>query len=293
MGIGDFHPSDAAVDEFLDLLEQELGISLSQQDRQLLREYSRQSPNLTPENILQKVLAVAKRKSATLSEEKIKQARKRGENSNLFKNYLDHLRLKKWNENKPTITKKRDRRLTDKDNENIIKEAEKKLIENKKLRRKLTDGEKKKAIDEFAKNINPDDSPLIKANQALLGVLKVGMAGAIRIVVQYSWGNLLNVPDYNPYHGMSTLDQGDRIDLSRGDALGTEAHAIINCIRAGALRADFFNKLDKSMHIKYDLHQEPKGRAVEEGRQQTESQSPSKSKLPTLEPPGAHPSDVD
>jgi hypothetical protein len=289
MGIGDFHPSEAAVDEFLDLLEQELGISLSNQERQLLRDYTRQSPNLTPENILQKVLTIAKQKTERLSEEKIKNARKRSENSNLFKNYLDRLRFKKWTEKKPTLTKTKDKRLTDKDNENIIKEAEKKLIENKKLRRKLTDGERKKAIDEFKKNINPDDSPLIKANQALLGVLKVGMAGAIRIVVQYSWGNLLNVPDYNPYHGMSTLDQGDRIDLSRGDALGVEAHAIITCIKAGALRADFFNKLEQSLNIKPDERQEPQRQAVEDQQKETSS----KSKLPTLEPRGAHPGEVD
>lgn len=288
MGFEDFQPPEGMFNDFFDILSAELGITLTIAERHEIINYTRQAPGVTLEIILQKIFAIAQKKLGNkLSEEKIKVARKRCDDSRLFRLYREQEKLTEWHNKKPQARKTKERKLTDEEVKHIIKEAEKKLVGNKKVRRDLTEKERRKAEEEFRNSSKVGETAIDRANQALLGVLKVGFAGAVQIVVMQNWGNAIGVQDVNPYHGMATIDQGSRVDLSRGDALGTEARAIVNCIQAGALREDFFNKLNNH------LHGRPESLEKKDNASPAPAELPApESKPPILVPQGADPGKI-
>ena len=211
----------AALLELLDIIEKELGISFSLEEQKKLQEYLKNNPKADPEQIMAEIIALIEKKLQTkLNVEKTKKLKDRCRLTKLF--------VERAKNTKKKILVPIERIIL------IIREAEKKLFGLKKIRRELTDKERYKAAQYYQNNIKPNDSPVDKANVSLLGVLSVGIAGGIPPTVRQSWGNLLNAPGYNPYHGESgggaAIDQAERINLGRGN-FDLEQKAIINAIQ--------------------------------------------------------------
>ena len=209
--------------ELLSAIEAELGISFSPEEQKKLGEFLKSNPNADPEKIMAAIIALIEKKlHAKLSLEKTKKLKDRCRQSKLLiarEKISPSLGLRK-------VTEPTEKVIL------IIRAIERKLFGLKKIKRELTEKERQKAVEDYQKNVKPNDSPIAKANVALLGVLSVGIAGGIQPTVRQSWGNLLNVPNYNPYHGLSaggsSSDQAERINLSRPFAL--ELQAILNVI---------------------------------------------------------------
>lgn len=261
--------------ELINIVTSELGITFTPQELNIIQLYMRNNPNADPKQVLAQIISVAEKKlQKSLSAEKIKRIKQRCE----ILKIITPPEVRRW---KIFATPKQppSKKLTDKEIKRIIDEAEKKVIGSKKNAKKLTDKEKQKASEYFVKNIKDEDNPVVKANIALLGVIVVGVAGGIRPVVLQNWGNLLNAPDMNPYHGMSTIDQANRIDFSLGgDPLGVECAAILNVIRAGNIDPKVAASLEGNL----------KEQSTQEQTQQEAKQQ--KSYIPKLTPPG---SDID
>lgn len=208
--------------ELLDIIEKELGISFSPEEQKKLSEFLKSNPNADPESIMAAIIALIEKKlHAKLSLEKSKKLKDRCRQAKLL------IAREKVSPSLRKVVEPTEKVIL------IIRAIERKLFGLKKIKRELTEKERQKAVEYYQKNVNPNDSPIDKANVGLLGVLSVGIAGGIQPTVRQSWGNLLNVPNYNPYHGLSAggsaSDQAERINLSRPFAL--EAQAILNVIR--------------------------------------------------------------
>lgn len=226
--------------ELLENLEMELGIEFSPQEFKQIQELLKKNPNASPDEILNEIfLIIEKKLKSKLEVEKKERLKKRFRFEKLFELREKHIKLLKKQPQNPL--KKHDDKATKK----IIDAAEKKLLKEKKIKKPLNDQQKDKAENYYKKNTSPSDSPEMKANVALLGVVSVGVAGGIRPVVLQNWGNLLNVPDRNPFHGESTLDQGNKIDFQRGDSLGLESRAVLNIINTGNIDSSFMHKVEK------------------------------------------------
>ena len=205
----------------LETIEQELGISFTPEEHKKLREYLKNNPNADPQKIMAAIIALIEKKlSAKLSLEKTKKLKDRCRLSKLL------IAREKISPSLRKVAEPTDKVIL------IIRAIERKIFGLKIIKRELNDKERQTAVNYYQKNVNPNDSPINKANVALLGVLSVGVAGGIRPIVLQSWGNLLNAPNYNPYHGLSAggsaADQAERINLSRPFAL--EAQAVLNVI---------------------------------------------------------------
>lgn len=258
----------ALLQGLIEIVTSELGITFTPQELNIVQQYMRNNPNANPKQILAQIIYIAEQKlQKALTAEKLKSIKRRCEISKIF---LPP-------EEKPWIVfsakkKRPSKKLTDKELRRIIDEAEKKLNEKIKNAKKLTEQQKQKAAEYLAKNIKDEDNPIVKANIALLGVIVVGVAGGIRPVVIQNWGNLLNVPDMNPYHGTAMIDQANRIDFSLGgDPLGLECAAILNVIKAGNINPAVAANIE--------------GNIREQNLEQT-STAPRSSSIPKLKPPG-------
>jgi hypothetical protein len=260
--------------ELLESIEMELGVEFSPQEFKLIQQYLKNNPNADPKKVLDEIIAIAQRKlSKKIDEEKTKRLQKNCEKSKLFAFRAKQTQTKPISK-APSIStekKKEEKKLNDKEVKRIVDEAE------KKLNRKLNEKQKTKAEEYFKTYVKDSDTPLGKANVALLGVICVGIAGGIRPVVLQNWGNLLNAPDLNPYHGESTMDQGNKIDFQRGDPLGLEARAVVNIINTG--------NIDPAVAAKLD------GVVQEQELELKSGSSSGTSRAPSLKPPGSNPLD--
>lgn len=265
--------------ELLESIEMELDMEFSPQEFKVIQEYLKNNPNADPKTVLDEILTIAKKKlNKKIDEEKTKKLQKRLENSRLIALRSKQTQTRTITKAPPVSpAKKEQKKLTDKEVKRIIDEAEKKLLDKKNIKRPLDEKQKTKAEEYFKTYVKDTDTAVGKANVALLGVICVGIAGGIRPVVLQNWGNLLNVPDMNPYHGESTLDSGNKIDFQRGDPIGLECNAVINVIRAGNIDPMVAAKLD--------------GVVQEQELGPVKSGSTSTGKVPTLKPPGGNPLD--
>lgn len=244
--------------ELLEGLENELGIEFSPQEFKQIQELLKNNPNASPDEILNEIfLIIEKKLKSKLELEKKERLKKRFKSEKLFELRAKILKIKLLKKqmqnplqktdtnNKNNKNDKNDKNITEKDAKKIVDAAEKKLLKEKKIKKTLDKDQKDKAENYYNKHTKKGDSPLDKANVALLGVVSVGVAGGIRPVVLQNWGNLLNVPDVNPFHGDSILDQGNKIDFQKGDSLGLESRAILNIINTGNIDTSFMQKVEK------------------------------------------------
>lgn len=221
--------------ELLNTIEQALGISFSPEEHKRLQNYLSNNPNADPEKIMAEIIAIIERKLLTkLGIEKTKKLKDRCRQSKLL------IAREKVSPTLRKIVTPTEKVIL------LIRAAEKRLFGLKKIKRELTDQERQKAVDFYNNHVKPEDAPIAKANFALLGVVNTGIAGGIRPIVLQSWGNLLNAPGYNPYHGESAggaaIDQAERINLSRGN-FDLEQRAIINAIQNYSINQPFLEKL--------------------------------------------------
>jgi hypothetical protein len=221
---------------------------------------------------------VQKKLNKRLDEEKTRRLQQRCEKSKLFAFRAKQIQSKPLTKAPPlNQPKKEEKKFNDKEVKRIVDEAEKKLLDKKVIKRKLDEKEKTKAEEYFKTYERESDTVIGKANIALLGVICVGVAGGIRPVVLQNWGNLVNVPDMNPYHGDSTLDQGNKIDFQRGDPIGLENDAVGYVISSG--------------NIDHKVAAKLVGMVQEQESSSPISTATSKAHAPTLKPPGGNPLD--
>lgn len=215
----------------------EFGISLTKEQRLEFEKYCRAIAQTNPKNAHAEIATTIQKiahKSLTSAEHtKLANAERR----NKWEQMLIREKARELLHNPPPLTKKQIRR--------IIARIAAKL--KTKFKVKISKELRKKAAEEFQKEVKLGDSPVEKANSALLNVIKVGIAGGVRIVVAYSWGNLLNVPDVDPYHGLAAIDNANRIgsDLNEGDTQGMEFSAIMNVLKIGTINPMLAAFLDK------------------------------------------------
>jgi len=221
--------------ELLEIIEKELGIAFTPEEQKKLKEFLKSNPNADPEKIMAEIfLLIEKKLQAKLSLEKTKKLKDRFRLTKLLVNRAKNAAHK-------SLTVEERIYL-------LIRAIEKKLFGVKVIRRELNEKERQKAAEYYQKNANPNDSPIAKANVALLGVVSVGIAGGIKPVVLQSWGNLLNAPSWNPYHGLSgggaAGDQAARINPMRSADL--ELQEVINIIHIANVD---HNKITKLVNI--------------------------------------------
>jgi len=248
--------------ELLHIIEKELGIAFSPEDHKKLGEFLKNNPNADPEKIITAIITLIERKlQARLNIEKTNKLKDQCRKSRLL---MEREKFAKEKKLEPIIE------VIDR----IIRVAEEKLFQVKAIKRLLNDRERQQAEQYFQNNTNQNDSIIAKANTALLAVVNVGIAGGIRTVVLQSWGNLLNVPGYNPYRGESAggsaVDQGYRINLGRDRRL--EEKAIINAIQNNSLNQPLLEKL---------MNANLKNPALQTG---SDTSPTSTSTIPTLSP---------
>lgn len=276
---GTFASEQMMLMELLESIEMELEMEFSPQEFKIIQEYLKNNPNADPKTVLDEVFSIARKKlNRKLDEEKIKRLQKNLLNSRLFV-LRDKQQHRVINDAPLGPAKKDAKKFSDEDAKRIIDEAEKKLLDKKVIKRKLDDNQKNQAENYFKTNAKGSDTPLGKANTALLGVVLVGIAGGIRPVVLQNWGNLLNVSDMNPYHGEATLDQGNKIDFQRGDPMGLECSAVMNIIKTG--------NIDPGLAARID------GAVLEHGlaSKKNTTSSTGTGRIPSLKPPGSNPLD--
>lgn len=238
---------------FLESLALELGIEFSPQEFALIQNYLRANPGADPAKVLDEIISIVKKKlektNKKLSSDKEERVRRN-------KAHLESLeRIQK--QYKPVVVVRKQEapekrlgpekkpapqpELGDKEIERIIDAAEKKL--GKKLNPKQRHG----AREYFRKNAKLESDVLAKANTALLGVLLVGVTGAVRPVVLQSFGNLLGVADMNPYHGLSdaqsTIGEANKIGRAYTASPPGLERAILNVLRAGNIDADALDRV--------------------------------------------------
>lgn len=217
-----------------ELISAEVGKGFSSEERQEILQYLTDHPNANPQEILQYIMAITRRKleriGQQLSSEKEERIKKNHEILALLEKAIAFMLRKKLNvlhnKNTASITanalntgktkitnqKNANEKLTDVEKKRLIEEAEKKLFDKKKgSKKKLNDKERQKAKEYFINALKEENSSdhVTLANAALLSVLKAVFGGGIRIVVQQNWGNPL-VPDVNPLHGEAPIDQPNR-----------------------------------------------------------------------------------
>ena len=232
--MSDYFEEDLIIDAVLEVLEHELIVIFSSNERKIFRDYLHNNPNASINDILNIVISAHKHKEAIkANKEQIANIERHCQN---IKNLLVDARFLPWLERK--ATKEKDNGTIDPrrfgDAYLIIKEAEAKLLNKKIIDRELTSLEIKAALNYFRFHEAEVFTAADKANIALLGVINVRIPGGIKPVVLHSWGNLLNVPDLNSMQ--ENPDGGPMID--RGNRL-----AVINAIRAGNLNKYFLQKL--------------------------------------------------
>jgi hypothetical protein len=209
---------------------EELGIKLTQEQRIAFAKYCQTFINSDPEHALEKVLAELER--ITHKKLQIKKTEELIQKIQTRKKWEKLLAKNHEEENKPAPGKQSKSRHFNPDQEKQIFDAA-----ANRINAKLTEKDYQKISEIFNDRITAEASPVTKANAALLGVISVGIAGGVRIVVQYSWGNLLNCPDLNLYHGTAPIDTANKIDTSYagGDPLGTESRAVLNVLGTGII----------------------------------------------------------
>jgi len=215
----------------------EFGISLTREQRLDFENYCRAIAQSNPQNAHAEIATLVQKiaHKALTSEEHTKLAN--AERRNKWEQMLIREKNREILHDHPPLTNKQIRR--------IISRIAAKL--KTKFKIKINKELRKKAAEEFQKEVKLGESPVEKANAALLNVINVGIAGGVRIVVAYSWGNLLNVPDVNPYHGLATIDNANRIgsDLNEGDTQGIEFRAIMNVLKTGTINPKLATFLEK------------------------------------------------
>lgn len=233
---------------------EDLDIKLTQEQRATFVKYCQTFINTDPQHALEKILAELER--ITQRKVEIKKAEERIKKDQDRRKW-EKLLTKDKEEQKPVLAKAK-KQLFEKEQEKQIFDAAATRI-NIKLNEKQYD----EISDIFNEHINDETSPVTKANAALLGVISVAIAGGVRIVVQYSWGNLINYPDLNPYHGTAPIDAAAKIDTSfaGGDPQGTELRAVLNVLSSGVINPSLaqFLKIDANPSAKQDETQEDRG----------------------------------
>lgn len=105
------------------------------------------------------------------------------------------------------------------------------------------------AMNYFQQNSQTQPSNIELANTALLGVMSVYIAGAIKPIVRYDWGDLTSAPKFNPFSnpsgGGAVIGQGDRMEYTYNDSLGTKANAVANLITKGKFAQEFVEYLEE------------------------------------------------
>jgi hypothetical protein len=164
------------------------------------------------------------------------------------------------------------------------------IIVNKageKLKLPLNDAQKKSAMDFINNNLKPGESPVEKANIALLGVISAYFTTGLKSIVLVDRGNAYGIIDYNPQHGLSTLDQPNRADFTFGDPLGVEFRSILNCLHAGNLNIDTIKRIENENGVTFpgELTKTAQAASSNEQNAPTEtSTGTSKSSAPKLSP---------
>lgn len=229
--------------ELLEIVERQLDIDFSPSEHKTLFEYMKNNPSADPKKILGEILAIAEKKSnKKVTEEKKREIDSRCCNTGILKK-MENWFAKTISLNKRPLKKEPPKKLTDKDIKRIIDAAEKKLLDKKILKPKLDDKGRQKAEQDLKENTKESDPSTDIANRAILGVIKVGIAGGIQVVVLQNLGNPL-IPDVNPLHGNAMIDQANNVEFSRGDSMGAKCHAVLNIINAGNIDPMFVAKLD-------------------------------------------------
>jgi hypothetical protein len=224
--------------ELLEVIEMSLGIEFTPQEHRILLEYLAQNQNANPQAILNQILGVVEKKRAKkISEDELKKIQ--------IKAMQTKMMIEQ--ERKNITFRKKGNRFSEQDEKKIIKEAEKKLIDDKFLKKPLDEKKFQEAKEYFRNYSGYEESAVFKANIALLGVISVNFTGGVQPVVLYNWGNLLNITDYNNSHGYSAggaaIDQAARADSTFGDSMGTEAKTIVNLIQLGSINDSVLNKV--------------------------------------------------
>jgi hypothetical protein len=241
--------------ELLKIIEIELNFSFSSEEQKILMEYLANNPQADPAKIMAEIVALAEKKL----QKKLEQTKIKDLQNKLNKTKLFTIRTRpqpiSWLSNKNKI-KPPQIKPPKKDEEffkRIIKDAEKKLIDERIIKRELDDQQVKDAAKYYQTYAKDEDSPLTKANIALLGVINFRVTGGIRPVVLQSWGNLLNIPDVNPNHGDATIDAANKLKLTQPDkVIAGELNAISNVLQKGVINSGFIHTLKTELKVADD-----------------------------------------
>jgi hypothetical protein len=231
--------------ELVEIVEKQLNIEFSPSEHKMLFEYMKSNPNADPKKVLGEILTLAEKKlNKKITEESKREIDSRCRSARILERMVK--KTSSWMKKvyqAPLKKVEPPKKLTDQDIKRIVDAAEKILLNKKILRRPLNEKERPLVAQDLKENTKEADPALDIANRAILGVTKVGIAGGIRVVVLQNLGNPL-VPDYNPMHGTAIIDQANKIEFSRGDAMGTKCHAVLNIINSGNIDPMFVAKLD-------------------------------------------------
>jgi len=210
------------IDALINTLD-DLGVHLTEEQRKYFEVYCREliyaDPQHAAEQILDEVERLAKKKLSTKDKEKLSETEK----------------LNKWQD---MLNKEKRHQYTSKDKPLNLAQARIIIAKaSERLGIALNNKQREKAARRFYAHCDQESSFLDLANSALLNVIKVGIAGGVRIVVLYNWGNLIGVPNYNPLHGFSAVNQGNRLEaaIEHHDPLGKFFSGIMNILTHGEI----------------------------------------------------------
>lgn len=230
--------------ELLEIVEKLLDIEFSPSEYKILFEYMKNNPNADPKQILWEIIALAEKKlNKKITEEKKRELDSRCRNAKILERIAKRKAALSTKKVPQAPKKGPPKKLTDQEIKRIVDAAEKKLLDKKILKRPLDDKTKKNVENDLKNNTKEEDPSVDIANRAILGVIKVGVAGGVRIVVLQNLGNPI-VPDMNPFHGEAIIDRANNIDFSLQDPMGAKCYAVLNVIKTGNIDPMFVAKLD-------------------------------------------------
>jgi len=229
---------DLDIDELLASVA-DIGLHLDEEQRKHLARYCRDLIYSDPEHAAEKIIHAIEIISGKSLSKKEKEKLSSAEKKERW------LLLKKENK----LRKKLKKNLELDDEHPFSLEQSRQIISKaaERLRIALSNESLDAASEGYFYAIKNEDAPVDRANTALLGVLKVGIAGAISIVVVYTWGNLIGIPDLNPNHDLSALGSENRLKAEyKGDPLGIKFRHVMQILADSPLNPKLSDFLEKN-----------------------------------------------
>lgn len=209
----------------------ELGIDLTDEERKYFDSYCRElvyaNPKLAAEKIISALEKIAKQKLTAQEKSKLAATEKCNKWADLLEKEKNHER--------PRVRNQAAKPFTICQIKILIKMAA------QRLNIKLSTKQINEVVKDLLHQVKLENTPCAKANAVLLGVIKVVIAGSVRIVLMYNWGNLISAPDVTAEDSIAPIELAEPCDQQ-----GIEFQTVLNILAFGALNPNLVAYLENN-----------------------------------------------